>query len=52
MGDAVAIYLMQLNGFNRKIFAKEISPLGGSLEKKLYLRVADLYAADNENLKY
>ena len=48
MGDALAICLMQLNGFQSEDFAK-FHP-GGSLGKKLYLRVADLYA-DNERPK-
>lgn len=45
MGDALAICLMELNGFQSQDFAK-FHP-GGSLGKKLYLRVSDLYA-DNE----
>jgi arabinose-5-phosphate isomerase len=45
MGDALAICLMELNGFQSTDFAK-FHP-GGSLGKKLYLRVSDLYA-DNE----
>lgn len=45
MGDALAICLMELNGFQSGDFAK-FHP-GGSLGKKLYLRVSDLYA-DNE----
>jgi len=48
MGDAVAICLMELNGFQSEDFAK-FHP-GGSLGKKLYLRVLDLYA-DNEKPK-
>lgn len=48
MGDALAICLMELNGFQSEDFAK-FHP-GGSLGKKLYLRVADLYA-DNERPK-
>lgn len=48
MGDALAICLMQLKGFQSEDFAK-FHP-GGSLGKKLYLRVADLYA-DNERPK-
>lgn len=48
MGDALAICLMQLNGFQSEDFAK-FHP-GGSLGKKLYLRVSDLYA-DNEKPK-
>ncbi|MBI3718674.1 MAG: KpsF/GutQ family sugar-phosphate isomerase [Sphingobacteriales bacterium] len=41
MGDALAVTLMELNGFNSDDFAK-FHP-GGMLGKKLYLRVADLY---------
>ena len=44
MGDALAVCLMQLNGFTGDDFAK-FHP-GGTLGKKLYLRVADL-VADN-----
>ena len=45
MGDALAICLMELNGFQSDDFAK-FHP-GGALGKKLYLRVADL-CANNE----
>ncbi|HEX2535752.1 MAG TPA: KpsF/GutQ family sugar-phosphate isomerase, partial [Chitinophagaceae bacterium] len=45
MGDALAICLMELRGFRSDDFAK-LHP-GGTLGKKLYLRVADL-CADNE----
>lgn len=41
MGDALAICLMELKGFTTDDFAK-FHP-GGTLGKKLYLRVADLY---------
>ena len=41
MGDALAICLMELKGFDTDDFAK-FHP-GGTLGKKLYLRVADLY---------
>ena len=41
MGDALAICLMELKGFQSDDFAK-FHP-GGSLGKKLYLRVSDLY---------
>jgi arabinose-5-phosphate isomerase len=41
MGDALAICLMQLKGFQTDDFAK-FHP-GGTLGKKLYLRVSDLY---------
>lgn len=45
MGDALAVCLMELKGFNSEDFAK-FHP-GGMLGKKLYLRVSDL-AAQNE----
>ncbi|MCW3119392.1 MAG: KpsF/GutQ family sugar-phosphate isomerase [Chitinophagaceae bacterium] len=45
MGDALAIVLMELKGFRGDDFAK-FHP-GGTLGKKLYLRVSDL-AKDNE----
>ena len=45
MGDAVAICLMEEKGFDVASFAK-LHP-GGTLGKKLYLRVYDLYI-DNE----
>lgn len=45
MGDALAVCLMELRGFQSDDFAK-FHP-GGMLGKKLYLRVADL-AAGNE----
>jgi arabinose-5-phosphate isomerase len=41
MGDAIAICLMELNGFQTGDFAK-FHP-GGALGKKLYLRVSDIY---------
>jgi arabinose-5-phosphate isomerase len=41
MGDALAVALMKLRGFNSEDFAK-FHP-GGSLGKRLYLRVQDLY---------
>lgn len=41
MGDALAVALMELRGFKSSDFAK-FHP-GGSLGKRLYLRVADLY---------
>jgi arabinose-5-phosphate isomerase len=44
MGDAMAVCLMELNGFTGEDFAK-FHP-GGTLGKKLYLRVKDL-VADN-----
>jgi arabinose-5-phosphate isomerase len=46
MGDALAICLLKLKGFSRKDFAK-YHP-GGSLGKKLYLRVSDITA---QNMK-
>ena len=45
MGDAVAVCLMELKGFNSEDFAK-FHP-GGILGKKLYLRVSDL-SSQNE----
>jgi arabinose-5-phosphate isomerase len=48
MGDAVAVALMTLKGFSSDDFAR-FHP-GGTLGKKLYLRVADLYA-ENEKPK-
>lgn len=45
MGDALAVCLMQLKGFKEDDFAK-FHP-GGTLGKKLYLRVADVFS-DNE----
>jgi arabinose-5-phosphate isomerase len=45
MGDALAVCLMELKGFQSDDFAK-FHP-GGTLGKKLYLRVSDLYK-DNE----
>jgi arabinose-5-phosphate isomerase len=45
MGDALAVCLMEMKGFNSDDFAK-FHP-GGTLGKKLYLRVNDLFA-DNE----
>ena len=45
MGDAVCVCLMELRGFNPDDFAK-FHP-GGTLGKKLYLRVAEL-AVNNE----
>ena len=45
MGDTLAVCLMEKKGFKSEDFAK-FHP-GGTLGKKLYLRVADLYA-DNE----
>jgi len=45
MGDAIAVCLMEKRGFATEDFAK-LHP-GGTLGKKLYLRVADLYI-DNE----
>lgn len=41
MGDALAVALMELRGFKSSDFAK-FHP-GGSLGKRLYMRVADLY---------
>lgn len=41
MGDAMAVCLMELKGFDSDAFAR-FHP-GGALGKKLYLRVSDLY---------
>lgn len=46
MGDVLAVCLMNLNQFNNKDFAK-FHP-GGNLGKRLYLRVADLAAANEQ----
>lgn len=48
MGDALAVCLMEMKGFQSDDFAK-FHP-GGILGKKLYLRVSDLFA-DNEKPK-
>ena len=55
MGDALAVCLMQLNGFDSKGFAK-FHP-GGNLGKRLYLRVDDIYKLNekpviNENAAF
>ncbi|HTD93501.1 MAG TPA: CBS domain-containing protein [Chitinophagaceae bacterium] len=46
MGDALAVCLMELKGFQREDFAK-FHP-GGTLGKKLYLRVSDLYEGNEK----
>ncbi|MGM0932621.1 MAG: KpsF/GutQ family sugar-phosphate isomerase [Bacteroidota bacterium] len=46
LGDALAIALVNLKGFSRKDFAK-YHP-GGSLGKKLYLRVSDITAQNQK----
>ncbi|NLA25251.1 MAG: CBS domain-containing protein [Bacteroidales bacterium] len=46
MGDALAICLLELKGFTRDDFAK-LHP-GGSLGKKMYLRVDDIYKMNNK----
>ena len=46
MGDALAVCLMELRGFQTDDFAK-FHP-GGALGKKLYLRVADLYIGNEK----
>ena len=48
MGDAIAVCLMEMKGFRSEDFAK-FHP-GGTLGKKLYLRVSDLYK-NNEQPK-
>lgn len=46
MGDVLAVCLMELNGFTGQDFAR-FHP-GGNLGKRLYLRVSDLYAANEK----
>ncbi|MCX6315953.1 MAG: KpsF/GutQ family sugar-phosphate isomerase [Bacteroidetes bacterium] len=46
MGDAIAICLMEMKGFQSEDFAK-FHP-GGMLGKKLYLRVSDLYTGNEK----
>ncbi len=46
MGDILAVCLMQLNGFSGQDFAK-YHP-GGNLGKRLYLRISDLYTANEK----
>jgi arabinose-5-phosphate isomerase len=46
MGDALAICLMELKGFSSEEFAK-FHP-GGTLGKKLYLRISDLYSLNEK----
>ncbi|MEJ7625596.1 MAG: KpsF/GutQ family sugar-phosphate isomerase [Ferruginibacter sp.] len=46
MGDALAVCLMEMKGFNSDHFAK-FHP-GGTLGKKLYLRVSDLVANNQQ----
>lgn len=46
MGDAVAVCLMSLKGFNADDFAR-FHP-GGTLGKKLYLRVSDLFVQNEK----
>lgn len=46
MGDALAVCLMEMKGFNSDDFAK-FHP-GGMLGKKLYLRVTDLYKGNEK----
>jgi arabinose-5-phosphate isomerase len=50
MGDALAVCLMQLNGFDSKDFAK-FHP-GGNLGKRLYLRVDDIYKMNEKPVIY
>lgn len=50
MGDALAVCLMELNGFTGDDFAK-FHP-GGMLGKKLYLRVKDLYEDNGKPMVY
>lgn len=46
MGDALAIALLQARGFNEEDFA--LSHPGGTLGKRLLLRVEDIYHQNNE----
>lgn len=46
MGDAISVCLMELKGFSSDDFAK-FHP-GGTLGKKLYLRVSDLYTQNEK----
>src|SRR5258706_1097323 len=46
MGDAIAVCLMELKGFSSEDFAK-FHP-GGMLGKKLYLRISDIYTANEK----
>ena len=46
IGDALAVCLLEMRGFNSTDFAK-FHP-GGSLGKQLYLRVSDLTAVNNK----
>lgn len=46
MGDVLAVCLMHLNGFTGQDFAR-YHP-GGNLGKRMYLRVADLYIANEK----
>ncbi|MFT4023361.1 MAG: KpsF/GutQ family sugar-phosphate isomerase [Flavihumibacter sp.] len=48
MGDALAVCLMELSGFNGQDFAK-YHP-GGNLGKRLYMRVRDLYVNNERPL--
>lgn len=50
MGDALAVALMELNGFSGKDFAK-YHP-GGNLGKRMYLRVDDLYKLNEKPAVY
>ncbi|MDI3527040.1 MAG: arabinose-5-phosphate isomerase [Tenuifilum sp.] len=45
IGDAIAVCLLKLRGFTPADFAR-FHP-GGSLGKKLYMRVSDIYSQDN-----
>ncbi len=46
MGDALAVTLMELNGFTGQDFAR-LHP-GGNLGRKLYLRVEDIYVLNQQ----
>jgi len=45
IGDALAVCLLKLRGFSPEDFAR-VHP-GGALGKKLYMRVSDIFSADN-----
>ncbi|MHC1702488.1 MAG: SIS domain-containing protein [Tenuifilaceae bacterium] len=45
IGDALAVCLLKLRGFSPEDFAR-VHP-GGSLGKKLYMRVSDIYVKEN-----
>ncbi|MFO7879990.1 MAG: KpsF/GutQ family sugar-phosphate isomerase [Bacteroidota bacterium] len=50
LGDALAVCLLEQRGFSAKDFAK-VHP-GGSLGKKLYLRIKDMYVLNEKPMVY